>query len=162
MRSLLVSFALSMMLLCTGNLPAQVAPAADHVLAAIVPQGHLLQPEAFAAELKSRSAGMLILQVGSRVLFEQAHIPGAIYAGATGKPEGLNVLGARVEDLPLDKTIVLYCGCCPWGRCPNIGPAWNLLHDMGFTNVRVLYLAENFGANWVAKGYPSESSEASK
>jgi hypothetical protein len=27
---------------------------------------------------------------------------------------------------------------------------------MGFTNVEVLYLADNFGADWVSKGYPVE------
>ena len=27
---------------------------------------------------------------------------------------------------------------------------------MGFTNVKVLYLADNLGANWVDKGYPVE------
>jgi thiosulfate/3-mercaptopyruvate sulfurtransferase len=145
-------------LLCSRSLVAQAPPAPDHVPAAIVPQEHLVQPEAFAAELKAGTRGQLILQVGSRVLFDQAHSPGAQYAGPTARPEGLNVLGARVENLPLDKPIVLYCGCCPWIRCPNIGPAWTLLHDMGFTNVRVLYLADNFGANWVTKGYPSEPS----
>jgi hypothetical protein len=25
---------------------------------------------------------------------------------------------------------------------------------MGFTNVKVLYIANNFGADWVEKGYP--------
>ena len=25
---------------------------------------------------------------------------------------------------------------------------------MGFTHLKVLYIADNFGANWVAKGYP--------
>jgi hypothetical protein len=50
------------------------------------------------------------------------------------------------------KLIVLYCGCCPWGRCPNVGPAYKALHDQGFTNVKVLYLANNFGDDWVAKG----------
>jgi hypothetical protein len=25
---------------------------------------------------------------------------------------------------------------------------------MGYTNVKVLYLPSNFGADWVAKGYP--------
>ena len=53
--------------------------------------------------------------------------------------------------------IVLYCGCCPWGRCPNVGPAYKLLLDMGFTRVKVLYLADNFGADWVNKGFPVES-----
>jgi hypothetical protein len=27
---------------------------------------------------------------------------------------------------------------------------------MGFTNVKVLYLASNFGADWTDKGYPVE------
>jgi hypothetical protein len=27
---------------------------------------------------------------------------------------------------------------------------------MGFTNVKVLYLADNFGADWVDRGYPVE------
>jgi hypothetical protein len=27
---------------------------------------------------------------------------------------------------------------------------------MGFTNVKVLYLANNFGADWADKGYPVE------
>jgi thiosulfate/3-mercaptopyruvate sulfurtransferase len=25
---------------------------------------------------------------------------------------------------------------------------------MGFTNVKILYIADNFGADWVEKGYP--------
>jgi hypothetical protein len=25
---------------------------------------------------------------------------------------------------------------------------------MGFTNVKVLYISDNFGTNWVDKGYP--------
>jgi hypothetical protein len=25
---------------------------------------------------------------------------------------------------------------------------------MGFTNVKVLYIADNFGADWVERGYP--------
>ena len=30
---------------------------------------------------------------------------------------------------------------------------------MGFTNVKVLYLANNFGADWVDKGYPVAKGE---
>ncbi|SEF65562.1 hypothetical protein SAMN05421819_0716 [Bryocella elongata] len=151
---------MSAALLGSRTLTAQAPAVPEHVPASSVPQDHLVQPEVFAAELKSGAAkGQLIFQVGSRVLFEQAHIPHAEYMGPTGKPEGLNILGARAENLAPDQDIVLYCGCCPWARCPNIAPAWNLLHDMGFTHVRVLYLADNFGTNWVAKGYPSEPSK---
>ncbi len=60
-----------------------------------------------------------------------------------------------MASLPKDKQIVLYCGCCPWNRCPNVGPAYKRLHDLGFTNVKVLYIANNFGDDWVNKGYPA-------
>jgi len=65
-------------------------------------------------------------------------------------------LQARVAPLPRKSFIVLYCGCCPWVRCPNVGPAFKLLRDLGFTNVKVLYLANNLGTDWVDKGYPVE------
>jgi len=49
---------------------------------------------------------------------------------------------------------VIYCGCCPWDRCPNIKPAFEELAKMGFTRVKALYLAENFKVNWTDAGYP--------
>ena len=33
-------------------------------------------------------------------------------------------------------------------------PAYDALTAMGFTNFKVLYIADNFGANWADKGYP--------
>jgi len=51
--------------------------------------------------------------------------------------------------------IVLYCGCCPWNHCPNVKPAYDALQAMGFRNLKVLYIANNFGADWVDKGYPT-------
>jgi rhodanese-related sulfurtransferase len=92
------------------------------------------------------------------MLFEQAHIPGAEYAGPGSQDAGLDQLKSRVAPLPRNTFIVLYCGCCPWGRCPNIAPAFNLLHGLRFTRVKVLYMAENFGTDWAAKGYPVERS----
>jgi hypothetical protein len=98
----------------------------------------------------------MIIQVGSHVFFEEAHIPGAIFAGPGSRPSGLQSLDAAVSSAPKDKFIVLYCGCCPWDRCPNVGPAFQRLHDLGYTNVKVLYLANNFGDDWVRKGYLRE------
>jgi hypothetical protein len=37
-----------------------------------------------------------------------------------------------------------------------VGPAYKRLHDLGFTNVKVLYLANNFGDDWLYKGYRVE------
>lgn len=110
-----------------------------------------------AAELVpmlSQSEPPLVLQVGSHVMYAQAHIPGSEYTGGAATPEGIDNLRKRVADVPSKRVIVLYCGCCPWGRCPNIRPAYHLLQTLGFTNVKVLYLPQNFGEDWVAKGFP--------
>lgn len=118
-----------------------------------IPRDALVQPGALHEELQANPHAALILQVGSRMMFDQDHIPGAEYVGQGSRPEGLEALRARVKGLPRTKAIVLYCGCCPWDRCPNVAPAWALLHQMGFTHLRVLYLASNFGADWMARGY---------
>jgi len=127
----------------------------QHIPASSIPTADLIQPADLAATLQSASAKPLILQVGSHVLFAEAHIPGSEYAGPAGQDAGLQILKARVATLPRDSPIVLYCGCCPWDRCPNIAPAYNLLRSEGFSHLKVLYIADNFGANWVNKGYPT-------
>jgi len=97
----------------------------------------------------------LILDVGPSLLYMQAHIPGAEYSGAASTPQGMQSLRTRVKALPKNTFIVLYCGCCPWNHCPNVRPAFNELHKMGFRDVKVLYIADNFGTDWVDKGYPT-------
>ncbi len=126
--------------------------------AASIPTADLLQPAELAANLKSPSvAKPLILQVGFHKLYTQAHIPSAEYAGAAGDAAGLQLLRQRVAALSKDSAIVLYCGCCPWTDCPNIAAAYGALHALGFARVKVLYIAENFGDNWVKLGYPVTS-----
>jgi thiosulfate/3-mercaptopyruvate sulfurtransferase len=125
--------------------------------AASIPQAQLLQPEALHQLLLAPGSDKpLVLQVGSHILFAEAHIPGSEYVGPGSRPQGLELLQSRLAPLSRKTLIVLYCGCCPWGRCPNVGPAFAKAHEMGFTNVEVLYLADNFGADWVSKGYPVE------
>ena len=101
----------------------------------------------------------LLIHVGSHVLYTQAHIPGSEYIGPASDPGALQRLRSRVESLPRNKFIVLYCGCCPWTHCPNMKPADDLLHSMGFTNVKSLYIPNNFGTDWVDKGYPVAKGE---
>ena len=123
--------------------------------ASLVPGSRLISPEELVKVLQSpKSEKPLLIQVGSRVLYAQAHIPGSEYIGPASSESGLQQLRKRVEPLPRSKFIVIYCGCCPWSHCPNIKPADDALHAMGFTNVKVLYMANNFGADWVDKGYP--------
>jgi thiosulfate/3-mercaptopyruvate sulfurtransferase len=128
---------------------------ADHKAAASIPTADLMQPADLAANLKRASAPKpLILQVGFRKLYAQAHIPDSEYVGAAGEDAGLPWLRNRVAKLPKDTAIVIYCGCCPWSHCPNIAAAYNALHALGFTQVKVLYIADNFGDDWVNMGYP--------
>ena len=122
-----------------------------------IPTAQLIQPDELNRLLRAHGEGKpLILQVGSRLMFEQAHIPGAEYAGAGSQAEGIAQLRGRISSLPRTTFIVIYCGCCPWNRCPNVGPAYGLLQEMRFTRVKVLYLAQNFGDDWVSKGFPVE------
>jgi thiosulfate/3-mercaptopyruvate sulfurtransferase len=97
----------------------------------------------------------LILNVGPRLLYLQAHIPGSEFIGAGSSAEGIESLRKRVRPLPRNAFIVLYCGCCPWEHCPNVGPAYGELRSLGFSNVKVLYISDNLGADWVYKGYPT-------
>src|SRR4051812_45231024 len=67
-----------------------------------IPSAVLIQPAALAAALQNAKETPLILQVGFRALFTQAHIPGAQYAGPTNKEDGIANLKAHVETLPRD------------------------------------------------------------
>jgi thiosulfate/3-mercaptopyruvate sulfurtransferase len=143
--------------LCIGMscLVAASDVGAGMVAASSIPAENLLQPADLAATLQSNAAARpLVLQVGFRKLFDEAHIVDAEYAGPGGESNGLAVLRTRVAKLPRDSAIVIYCGCCPWGHCPNIGAAFSALRVLGFRNVKVLYVAENFGTDWIDKGYP--------
>ena len=131
--------------LCTVAVQAQ---------ASAVPASRLIQAEELVKILRGSATKPLMIQVGSHVLYAQAHIPGSEYIGPAASEAGLQKLRKRVESLPKNKSIILYCGCCPWGHCPNVKPAYDALTAMGFTNFKVLYIADNFGANWVDKGYP--------
>src|SRR5665213_2494360 len=131
-----------------------VGAAAEPALAAtdIIPASALIQPAQLASELKA--APPTILQVGFSKLYQQAHIPGAIYAGPTNSEAGLAAVKDEAEKLPRGADIVIYCGCCPWNRCPNMDAAYTALKAMGFSRLRALYIANNFGQDWVDKGYP--------
>jgi thiosulfate/3-mercaptopyruvate sulfurtransferase len=124
-----------------------------------IPASQLVSPEELVKTIQTGKEKPLMIQVGSHVLYAQAHIPGSEYLGPASSEAGLQELRKRVDTLPRKSSIVLYCGCCPWGHCPNVKPAIEALQGMGFTNVKVLYIADNFGANWVDKGYPTARGE---
>jgi len=84
----------------------------------------------------------------------QAVIKNSVYIGPTGEAENLNKFKEQLSKIPKDANIVIYCGCCPFSRCPNVRPAFNLLNEMGFKNQKLLNLAHNIRTDWIAPGYP--------
>jgi hypothetical protein len=132
-------------------------PSAPHpaISATTIPSSVALQPNELVLMLQAQEKP-LVFQVGSHTLYAEAHIAGSEYEGPTNSSAGIAALRERVSGLSKDQLIVIYCGCCPWVRCPNMGPAYEQLHAMGFTRVRALYLENNFGKDWVDKGYPIE------
>jgi hypothetical protein len=114
--------------------------------------GDVMAPELLSKDIKSP----LLLHVGFPVLYRSTHIPGSVYAGPGSTAEGVDALKKAVAGQPKDRDIVLYCGCCPMEKCPNIRPAFAALHEMGFTKVRVVSIPTNFKTDWIDKGYPTE------
>lgn len=127
--------------------------------ASSIPASELISPKDLVKTLNAGKETPLMIQVGSHVLYQQAHIPGSEYIGPASSEAGLQQLRNRVDTVPRTKSIVLYCGCCPWDHCPNVKPAFEALRAMGFIKVKVLYIADNFGTNWVDKGYPTAKGE---
>jgi rhodanese-related sulfurtransferase len=97
-----------------------------------------------------------VFMVSPNVLYRSKHIPGSGRRTGTERA-GLAMLKAEAGKLPRDREVVLYCGCCPWDRCPNVKPAVDLLKQMGFAKVKALYLATGFKADWLDKGYAAEA-----
>jgi hypothetical protein len=120
------------------------------------PKSQLVEAAAVAQEIQSGRAPV-VLCVAFPVLYRSKHILHAIDAGPGAKPEGIEALKKASARLPKDADIVIYCGCCPMVKCPNIRPAYRTLMEMGFTHVRVLNVPTNMHTDWYSKNYPSEA-----
>jgi len=132
-------------LLCFGQETADPWPPRD-----------LLQPATLAQALRSAKPPV-VLSVGFEVLYRSKHILRAIDAGPASKPEGIEALKKATAALPKNTDIVIYCGCCPMDKCPNIRPAYRALKELGFTNVRVLSIPTNMHDDWYSKDRPAET-----
>jgi thiosulfate/3-mercaptopyruvate sulfurtransferase len=98
----------------------------------------------------------VVVCVGFRPLYQGAHIPHALFHGATSTDQGLVELKTWAKTVPKSANVVLYCGCCPLAHCPNLRPAFTAMRDLGFANLRVLILPNDFNTDWIEKGYPVE------
>lgn len=125
------------------------------------PQSDLVEPESLAKRVTESNAPMII-SVAFPVLYKSRHILHALDAGAASKPEGIAALKKLVEKTPSDAEIVIYCGCCPMNKCPNVRPAYQTLKELGFKRIRVLNVPTNMHTDWYTKNYPSEPPAAEK
>jgi hypothetical protein len=112
----------------------------------------LIQPDQVAKDIRTP----LIIHVGFPVLYRSTHITGSVYAGPGSKEEGLADLNKLVAGQPRNREIILYCGCCPWDKCPNIRPAFAELRKLGFTHVKAMVVDTNLKTDWTDKGYPTD------
>lgn len=112
----------------------------------------VVQPSQVAKE----TTGPLIIHVGFPVLYRSVHITDSIYAGPGSESKGISDLKKAVQGQPRDREIILYCGCCPWDKCPNIRPAYSALHQLGYTNVKVMQVDTNLKTDWIDRGYPTQ------
>lgn len=110
----------------------------------------LISPEILAGRIqKGDTANLLVLNTGP-----VEDIKGAVNIGAVEDAKHLAQLKDYLQQVPKDKEVVLYCGCCPLSACPNLRPAYNTLKSMGFRNYKVLRLTHNLEEDWIEKGYP--------
>jgi thiosulfate/3-mercaptopyruvate sulfurtransferase len=120
------------------------------------PPASVLEPNQLAA-LLSRTGDMpTVICVGFKFLYDTAHVPGSLYLGPARDEGGLAALEKWAGSAPRNKAVVLYCGCCPWDKCPNIRPAYAALKNMGFSQLKVVRMNQDFARDWVEKGLPTE------
>ena len=91
----------------------------------------------------------LIICIGPSAL-----IKGSVELGAAKEKENLDKLRQLLSNEKKDRDIVIYCGCCPFDRCPNIRPAFQVLNEMKFTHSKLLNLPKNLKTDWIDHGYP--------
>lgn len=149
-RVLLLSMIVGLVVLTTPTVKAQISPGAAPTLEKYPwTAKELLEPSVLAATLKKGNTKPVIFNIG---VVED--IPGARHIGAASKEENITKLKEAVAKLPRNTELIIYCGCCPFTRCPNAQPAFTTLKKLGFTNVKLLNLTTNLKTDWIAKGYP--------
>ncbi|MFF5380852.1 rhodanese-like domain-containing protein [Pedobacter suwonensis] len=106
------------------------------------------------ASLISKNSKVTIFNIGS-----VQDIKSAVHVGAASEQASLDNLGRLAGKFPKSGQTVLYCGCCPMEKCPNIRPAFNLLKSRGFTNLYVLDIPTNLRKDWIDNGFPLQKKD---
>ena len=108
----------------------------------------LLQPTALINLMKT-DKNVIVYNIGV-----VQDIKGARHIGAASEKEKLQLLNTILKTQDKNKTVVVYCGCCPFDKCPNIRPAFKMLQANNIKKAYLLNLPTNLKTDWIAKGYP--------
>lgn len=162
-ETLLVRLALAV-LGCTGT--AALAQAADTAAKGSIAAEPWTDRELVgAAELAkviadSHSRKPIILDIGVPSLLRGGlMIKGSTVIGPATDAQNLEKLRSVAGAYPRDAELVIYCGCCPFKDCPNIRPAFKLLKEMKFTQLKLLDIPKNLKTDWIALGFPTEKQQ---
>jgi len=150
--------AFAALIVCFGLSTYVQGQTSQPTVSEVLPASQLVQSSELVRELASASADSrpTIVYVGFRTLFAGGHIPGATFHGSASTEQGPADIKKWAASLPRTANLVIYCGCCPFERCPNIHPAFALFREMGFTHLRVLELRTSLAADWADKNYAIE------
>lgn len=151
-KALIVSVSFALIAGMAFKAQAQTSVGAPQALTPANPwaDNQLLEPALLADMLKTGGNNYpLIFNMGT-----VDDIKGAKHIGALSNAVNAEILKTTLHGVAKTKPIIIYCGCCPFAKCPNIRPAFLELKKLGFTNVQVLNLPVNLKTNWVNKGYP--------
>lgn len=133
----------------TGFAKSQILPAKSAVLQKNPWTANQLMKPHTLAEMIYGGGKIKIYNIGV-----VQDIKGAIHLGAASEEENLKSFQKVLQTLPSNTVLVVYCGCCPMDKCPNIRPAFQLLNDLNFKNAKLLELPVNIKTDWIDKGYP--------
>ncbi|MBE7168972.1 MAG: rhodanese-like domain-containing protein [Williamsia sp.] len=138
-----VIFFLFVMLIFNGGILAQDAKEPWN-------SSQLLEPATLAFRIdQNQTDNLLILSVGPGAV-----IKGSVDIGPAHELENMEKLKDYLKNTSKDKEVVIYCGCCPFDKCPNIRPAFKVLQELGLKNAKLLNIAKNVKTDWLDKNYP--------
>lgn len=83
-----------------------------------------------------------------------AVIKNSFHVGPGADSKNIDKMKAYLQNIAKDKEVVLYCGCCPFTKCPNIRPAFKALTELGYKNAKLLNIPKNIKVDWIDKKYP--------
>ncbi len=110
----------------------------------------LMEPNVLAEKItRHQTNDLLILSIGPGALIKES-----VDIGPAHESTNFQKLKNYLKNVKHDKAIVIYCGCCPFDKCPNVRPAFTTLVEMGFKNIQLLNLSKNLKTDWLDKHYP--------